>query len=359
MFKHLLRGFLMASALMTTSTMDAQGGPGPQQVILFPDVRLSVFGLPWFDQDSPLLCRLPVRSKSSFRKEIWDLARDPSGGRIRFRTNSKKLTLKARCENDYTMFHITSIAQNGFDLYVDGFYQGSTSAMGPDRKEVGEWYLGPPGVEKEVTLYMPLYKAVTIEEIDLDAGAQVKSPKPYRQAKPVVYYGTSITQGGCASNPGMSYPAILERRLNADFVNLGFSGNGKGDLSVAEAMTEIPASAIVLDYWANVLPEEMEKTLPPFVKRLREAFPRTPILLIGPYYTLQAGTNEAMQKVEKKFVAARKKAGDRHIIFVDGQKMISRKTAYALVDGIHCNTLGFQLMADALEAPLRKALFSK
>ena len=153
----------------------------------------------------------------------------------------------------------------------------------------------------------------------------------------------------------MSYPAILGRRLDCDFVNLGFSGNGKGDLSVARAITEIPASAIVLDYWANVSATEMAQTLPNFVTVLRQTFPRIPIFVITPYYTIQ-GNNEALKKVIVDFVEAREKARDRHIHWIDGESMISRSTAYALVDGIHCNTLGFQLMADRLEGPLGKAV---
>src|SRR6185503_9255524 len=195
------------------------------QIIPFPDQRLEVAGLPWFKEDKPNLYRLPIRLKSTFRKEVWDLAENTSGGRIRFRTNSGKLNLKAKCANEWTMYHITSIGQNGFDVYVNGLYRGSTQEIKADRNVVGEWELGEKGVEKDVTLYMPLYKGATIQQIELDKDATIGPPSPFKLKDPVVYYGTSITQGGCASNPGTSYEAILSRRLNADFVNLGFSGN--------------------------------------------------------------------------------------------------------------------------------------
>ncbi len=346
----------VASFLVLAPPVGAQEKPA--QAIAFPDPKLPVFGLPWFKEDSPLLCRLPARLKKTFTPKVWELARCPSGGRIRFRTNSRKLTLTAKCESDYTMYHITSIGQNGFDLYVDGFYQGSTQAVGPDRKEIGEWDLGPAGVDKEVTIYMPLYKAATIQEIDLDEKAEVNPPRSFAQPHPVVYYGTSITQGGCASNPGMSYAAILGRRLDCDFVNLGFSGNGNGDIAVAKAITELQPSAIVLDYWANVSAEQMGKTLSSFVKILREKFPEVPIFVITPYYTI-TGINQELKKSEVDLVTARQKKGDAHIQWIDGETMISRKTAYALVDGIHCNTLGFKLMADQLEKPLRKVILPK
>jgi hypothetical protein len=325
------------------------------QTIPFPDSRLEVTGLPWFKEDKPNLYRLPTRLKDTFRKAVWDLAENPSGGRIRFRTDSGKLILKAKCANEWTMYHITSIGQNGFDVYVNGLYRGSTKEIGPDRNVVGEWDLGTPGTEKDVTLYMPLYKGATVQEIQLDEKASVKPASPFKLAAPVIYYGTSITQGGCASNPGMSYEAILSRRLNVDFVNLGFSGNGWGDESLAKAITELRASAIVLDYWANVGPDQMAKTLPVFVKILRHKFPKTPILVTTPYYQTD-GPKEELKKVIKDFVTAATNDGDENIVVVDGSEMITPETAYGLVDGIHCNTLGFQMVADGLEMPLREAL---
>ena len=191
MKKALWGGLLMSSYLFLAQPL------GAQEIlsISFPDPRLTVSGLPWFKEDSPKLCRLPGRMKDRFPKKVWEMALCPSGGRIQFRTNSSKLILKAECESDYTMYHITSIAQNGFDLYVDGFYQGSTGMVGQDHRVSGVWDLGPQGVEREITLYMPLYKAVTVLEIGLDKKAEIKPPHPFAKPKPVVYYGTSITQG--------------------------------------------------------------------------------------------------------------------------------------------------------------------
>jgi lysophospholipase L1-like esterase len=227
--------------------------------------------------------------------------------------------------------------------------------VGPNGEIDQTWSLGPKGESREVLLYLPLYKGVVIQEVDLDEGAEIRPPAPFRISGPVVYYGTSITQGGCASNPGMSYPAIVSRRLNLDFVNLGFSGNGWGEEEMAKAMAEIQASAYVLDYWANVSTEDFRKTLPPFVKILRQARPRIPILVMGPFYQT-GGFDSEKKKAAEDFVSERRNAGDDRIAFVDGESMITEKTAYGLVDGIHPNTLGFQRMADGMEGPLKKAL---
>src|SRR5213075_673687 len=116
----------------------------------------------------------------------------------------------------------------------------------------------------------PLYKPVTIKELSLDTDARLEPPTPYAIRKPIVYYGSSITQGGCASNPGGSCQAILERRLDADFVNLGFSGNGLGEPALAEVICELDPSCIVLDFWGNPSADQYAAALPVFVKILRQ-----------------------------------------------------------------------------------------
>ena len=180
-----------------------------------------------------------------------------------------------------------------------------------------------------------------------------------------IYYGSSITQGGCASNPGGSCQAILERKLNADFVNLGFSGNGLGEPALADAIRELDASCIVLDFWGNPSPEQYANALPVFVDRLREKRPDVPILVTGPFYFPSEEANAAVARSQETkrrfahdFVESRRKKGDHKIMFVDGLKMLNRDQTSGLVDGVHCNSLGFYFNAQGLEPFLRKALRS-
>ena len=227
---------MLPVVLSATTFLPANAEQMPvRQRIAFPDVRLEVFGLPWFSEDKPALRRLPLRLKDRFRSPVWDLAQDPSGGRIRFRTDSTTIGLIAENPGFSNMHHMASVGENGFDLYVGRDYVGSAwpDASGKISKE---WRVGRERRMRDITLYLPLYKAVAIQELSLDADAQLERPKPYAVPKPIVYYGSSITQGGCASNPGGSCQAILERNLNADFVNLGFSGNGLGEPALAEAI---------------------------------------------------------------------------------------------------------------------------
>jgi len=332
------------------------------QRIAFPDARLTVNGLAWFDEDKPVLRRLPLRSKESFRPPVWSLAQEPSGGRIRFKTDSAKVGIRAQNPDTSGMHHMTTIGQSGFDIYVNNEYLGSAW---PDKSGniVKEWQVAKDHAWRDITIYLPLYKGVTISEIVLEANAKIEPPAPFSLKKPVVYYGSSITQGGCASNPGMSYQAQVSRWLNLDFVNLGFSGNGLGEPALADAVSEIDAACFVLDYWGNPSPEVYRETLPKFVETLRKKYPRTPIIVTGPYFfpseTLTAQNEGALAQKRKtagEFVIKQRRAGDKYISYIDGREMLSREQAFGLVDGVHCNSLGFYFCAKGLEPHLRKAL---
>lgn len=330
--------------------------------IAFPDARLTVSGLAWFGEDTPALRRLPERLKDTFRAPVWSLAQQPSGGRIRFRTDSTKIAIVAQNPDASTMHHMTTIGQSGFDLYVNGEYINSAW---PDKtgKIAKEWSAGVKRELRDVTIYLPLYKAVTVKEIVLEKDAKLVPPPPFALAKPVVYYGSSITQGGCAENPGLSCQAIVSRWLNLDFVNLGFSGNGLGEPAVAQALAEIDAACFVLDYWANPSPAVYKETLPGFVDILRAKYPKTPILIPGPYYfpaeavsPETKGRQDEKRQIAREFVESRRQAGDAFIGYVDGLEMLSREHADGLVDGVHANSIGFYFCAKGLEPHLRRVL---
>ena len=76
--------------------------------------------------------------------------------------------------------------------------------------------------------------------------------------KPIVFYGTSITHGACASRPGMVHTAILGRWLDMPVVNLGFSGNGRMDQAVGEFLVQVDATAYVIDCLPNMGPERCD-----------------------------------------------------------------------------------------------------
>lgn len=330
--------------------------------IAFPDARLTVSGLAWFKDESPALRRLPTRLKATIPPKAWNQAEAPSGGRIRFTTDSLTVAVIAHGTTHPPPAHITAIANGGFDLYVDGGYFGSVApdAHGDIRHQ---WTIGRTAASREVTIYLPLGRPITVNEILLAPGARLEAPRPFALARPVVYYGSSITQGLAASNPGAAYQALLSRWLNVDFVNLGISGNGLGEPALADATAEIDAACFVVDYWANPTTAVYRATLPKFIEILRAKHPLTPIIVTGPYYNPsedqpgEAGARQIEKRVvAREFVAARVKAGDAHIFHVDGLEMLSKAQADGLVDGRHANSLGFYFCAKGLEPHLRRAL---
>jgi hypothetical protein len=332
-----------------------------------PDARLEVNGLPWYQENEGQLYRLPVRLKASLPKDVWNLGMSPSGGRIRFRTDSNRLAIRVEYPSAPNMANMHAFGQTGVDLYLDGVYRGTTIA--PKEAKPGEvvervyFDLGDkPAIEREVTLYLSLYKPVKVLAVGVRKDAHIMKAKPFALAQPVVFYGTSITQGGCASRSGMAYQAILARAWNLDYVNLGFSGSGKGEPAVARAVAEIGASCFVLDFAQNNRTvESLKAVYDDFIGTLREKHPDTPIVAITP---ISGATEQLVAKSElegmrahiRQVVSRRIANGDQHLQLIEGTDLIGPERLDAFVDGTHPNDLGFQWMADGIGLRLAKVL---
>jgi hypothetical protein len=327
-----------------------------------PEVEID--GLPWFAPNQGELFRLPLTLEKVVRPAVWNLAKSPSGGRIRFRTDAAAIAIRLEYPSPPNMANMHAFGQTGVDLYADGAYIASAIAdkdAAPGKTYEKVLFTGMPRAEREIVIYLPLYKPVKVLGVGVDPEAHIKKPRAFALSRPVVFYGTSITQGGCASRSGMSYQAILGRMLNIDFVNLGFSGNGIGEPEMAQAVGEIDAACYVLDFAQNNQNvASLEKVYAPFLATLRAKHPDTPILAITPIYAAR----EAMGDVELqrmrdhiRLVVSRAIAsGDRHLQIVEGTDLLGPSQADGLVDGTHPNDLGFQGMATGLASRLRKFL---
>ncbi len=354
--------FLIAAALPLISAADLQW-------MTLPNDQFEVDGLPAYKENGGLLIRLPLALKTVVRPEVWSLSQSPSGGRIRFRTNSKKLAIRLEYPGAPNMANMHAFGQTGVDAYVDGTYI-STAVADKDsgKTKVNEKqyfdFSAKPVAMREIVLYLPLYKGVKVLGIGIDADAKLAPAKKFSLPLPVVFYGTSITQGGCASRSGMSYQAILGRKLNIDFVNLGFSGNGKGEPEMAAAVAAIPASAYVLDFSQNNgTLESVAQVYGPFLDTVRKKNPNTPIVAITPIYMSRESSLEAsapdvesMRVHIRKVVSQRIAAGDANLQLVEGTDLLGPTQGDGLVDGSHPNDLGFQWMADGLAGRFRKLL---
>jgi hypothetical protein len=325
------------------------------------DSRFDIHGAPWLAENKGELIRLPRRLKDEIPQAVWNLGESPSGVRLRFRTDSTSLAIKLSYPSPPNMTNMHAFGQTGVDLYIDGVYR-STAIAPRDNKEGTPiehvFFQNLSRQEREMTLYLPLYKPVKVLAIGLDADAKVSKARRFATAKPVVFYGTSITQGGCASRSGMSYQAILARQLNLDFVNLGFSGNGKGEPAVARMVAEIDASAFVLDFSQNnPTVESLREVYEPFLMTVREKHPKTPIIAITAIASSRETPRlEQMRAHVRDVVKRRIDQGDRLLTLVEGPALLGPDRLDGLVDGSHPNDLGFQWMADGLAPHIAKVL---
>jgi len=331
--------------------------------ISFPDSSFEVNGLAWFDENTPDLFRLPKRLKEIVREPVWTLAQSTSGALIRFKSDCSTLAIRYENLHMSGMKNMHVFGQSGVDLYTDNTYIGT--AIHGKEIDVEHIYFKNASPElREHVLYLPLYNGLKIKAIGTNSNATIKKPSPFAIPKPVVFYGTSITQGGCASRAGMSYQAILCRNLNLEHVNLGFSGNGKGEKEVADAVAEIDASCFVLDFMANNKNwETLEKVYEPFVRTIREKHPTIPIILVTRIYAARESSllgshefieakRDVIRKTYKKLIAE----GDKKLSLIEGYSLLSPNEVDGLVDGSHPNDLGFQLMADRLAPIIAKTL---
>lgn len=322
-------------------------------------------GLPWFAENGGELFRLPVKQKESYRKPVWELAQSPSGGRIRFCTNSATLAIRLEYPEPPAMSNMHAFGQTGVDLYADGIYRGTAIAGRDSRPGLTQehvFYKDQPRVDREIALYLPLYMPVKVLGIGTDADARVQPATRFAIPKPIVFYGTSITQGGCASRSGMSYQAILGRMLNVDYVNLGFSGNGRGEPELAASVAAIDASAYVLDFAQNnPSVDSLRQVYAPFLETIRSKHSKTPVIVVTPIYASHESWGpdarlDGMRELIRSAAARRVAAGDTNLQIVEGTDLIGPSRDAGLVDGTHPNDLGFEWMAEGLAVRLAKML---
>lgn len=321
----------------------------------------TVYGLILPDETETRFCRIPSAVAEAVSETVRALYRNTSGGRIRFRTDAKRLYLRARFPGTVSLGHFAQSGITGLSVYVekDGrdVFAGLLTADRQTQLE-GEADL-LSGDMKTVTVYMPLYNDVEQVTIGLDDKAEVLPDTGYAFPKPVVFYGSSITQGGCASRPGSDYAAILSRRLGFDYRNLGFSGGAKGERAMAEYIASLPMRAFVLDYDHNApSPDELARTHEPFFRVVRRAQPELPVVLISKPDPDRNEDNRARFAVIRKTYENAVADGDRNVYLIDGSTFFADAVSIndPTVDRVHPTDLGFYLMAQGVEPILKQIL---
>ncbi len=323
------------------------------------DERISLHGVFY---ENGKYRRMPENVASSVSKGIAYSHSMTTGGRVRFKTNSPYVAISVRYGAIERATNFSLLGTAGFDLYetMDGKQTYVGAFIPPiDVMDTFESVLDLKTSEThELTLNLPLYSEIKELYIGISEHASLESCSPYKHTLPIVYYGSSITHGACASRPGNSYPAMISRELDTDFINLGFGGNAKGEENMARYVAGLEMSAFVYDYDHNSpSPEYLEATHEAMFRIIREARPTVPIICLSrPKKKLSNREIERLHIIEttyKKAVAI----GDRFVSFVPGSELVDDFASESCrVDDAHPNDLGFFFMAKRIGEELKKFL---
>lgn len=313
--------------------------------------------------------RLPESLHGVVRDPVWDLGCNSSGLYVRFRSDAPEIYARWT-NNGNHMPHMTDCGTGGLDLYalLDGNwrYVGSGFNWGPISSSHERMLVGNmEPLMREYMLYLSLYDEVKTLELWVPEGYVIEEPRAASPSPlgPVVMYGTSILQGGCASRPGMAFTNILSRRLDRTVINLGFSGNALLDFEIAQLMASVPSpSVFVLDYVPNASAGQIQEKGEKFFHIIRDAHPDVPVIFVeDPAFAHAAVDQEIAREVAEKNAAQHalfrklKDAGEKRIYYVPSEGMTG-DDGEAFVDGIHFTDLGMVRYVDHIEKTLKKAL---
>ena len=345
--------------------------------IVFYDVRRAPMKLYGLDtpKEGEWFKRMPDEAAMATSEGVNHLNTMTAGARVRFSTDSKYIALKVRMPAIHKMYHMPTTGISGFDLYIDT-PEGSyfRAVLAPDVNfEKGEFecITELPGEGyNDYTIHFPLYDRVAEVFVGVQESARMGSGKDYKyDGKRIVYYGSSITEGGCACRPGMAYSNIISRRFNIDHLNLGFSGNAKGEDGMIDFIASLDPLIFVCDYDYNAPNlEHLEPTHRKLCRTFREKHPDTPMIMVSKpnfverhhdwSFVSSAPRRAAIFDHYMEFI----NEGDRNVYFIDGESLFMN-TMYdpndCTVDGCHPNDLGFYLMAERIGNTIQQILMKQ
>ncbi len=332
--------------------------------------QIAVNGLPWYQQNDRQFIRLPLVEKDNITPAAWWMSKCPSGARVRFKTDSSSLKLRIchGMENSdrLAMWHMSSVAVSGIDLYIGPpenmtFWKTTNPQSGSEAYE-HIYFENLAKKTREFTLYLPTYAELSELSIGINDDATLATPTPYQYEKPIVFYGTSITQGACAGRGANTFVSRISRQLNCDVVNLGFSGSGCGEPIMAELMSQIDASIYVIDSVANMNTKIMQERYENLIGLLRKNKPETPIVLMTKiHFAYEVEPAQAQEYIEQhkplfETYEKMKAAGDKNIYLFDAGAIIPTGKNHPTADGIHMLDTGFEKITGQLAPSLGQIL---
>lgn len=348
--------------------VDFKSNPEEKKIRYELPPQKSVFGI-YHNEEG--FNRIENKYQNIVRNPVWSLSKHSSGLSVRFKTDSPFIWVKWKNKQNRKMSNMNNIGANGLDIYVlnDSIWQFIDSAI---PESTNNEYLIAKNMDKtmkDFQINLPLYSDVEKLEIGVDSTSEILWDN--RNENPIVFYGTSITQGASASRPGMAYPTIVSRIVNKETINLGFSGNGKFEIEVAEILCEINAEIYVIDCTPNSPPELIKKNALDFIKKIKECNPNTPILLMESIIREEAYFNNADENtfgglafIESQNTELRKifeeatSMGINNIYYLEGKNLIGVDHD-ATVDGTHLSDLGMYRIAHVVSNKIEEILIRK
>lgn len=328
-----------------------------------------IYGL--FQPEEPgVFRRMPTEVAETVSKRVRLLHTNTSGGRLRFVTDSPYIAVGAVYPPmEFPSARTAAFAAAGafsFDLYTDGQYcrilwpmeleqRGSVVSFDiPEGQYESFCKLGEQK-RRQITLNFPSFINISEVYIGLQKDSTLEPAPEYVNEKPVVFYGSSITQGACASHPGNIYQNILSRKLNFDYLNLGFASGAKAEDAIIDYLCSLDMCMLVFDYDHNAKDIEFLKaTHLPALRKLRAAHPEIPFVVLS---RPNRDPSEEKARERAQLIAENCRIianeGDAPVHFVDGQAIFcSYDSEMMTIDGTHPTDLGFYCIAEALYAPM-------
>jgi lysophospholipase L1-like esterase len=326
------------------------------------EAPLRLYGLNHIELNKGEYWRLPTELIAKM-PQYELLGRRAVGSRLRFCTDAPKVHIRFTMSDEKVDRAMGLPAAAGIDVYIgsgpDSRYAGYVAPAVYGYKDISiEGEIIKKAAMETVTLNLPRNEALSSLEIGVGDEYAIEASPEYRIKNPIVFYGSSITEGGCAPRPGTAYTSIVARWLDADYYNYGFSGRAKGELVFAEFIAgHENMSAFVMDYDHNApSPEHLAQTHRPFFELIRKERPTLPVVIMTrPDFDRDPEDSELRRRVVYETYNAAVLSGDKNTYFVDGQQFFGQYGRdECTIDGCHPNALGFMRMAEVVYPLLRR-----
>ena len=314
-----------------------------------------------YDYENKRYCRMPNDiAKTVSERAVW-LSTFTAGGRIKFKTNSKTLALKVMYPNLANMQTMSLVGSSGCGIYVEedgkSVYYNSIYPTQENKTGYDGVIYFKDDYDKEITIYTPLYNRVSEIYVGIDIGARLEKGTEYANKKKILYYGSSITQGGCVSHAGNTFPAYISRWINCDYINLGLSGSAQGEESMARYLASLKPDVFVCGYdynAANV--EHLKVTHERLFKIFREQNLNTPVVIVSkPNFDSNSVKDRERRDIIFTTYNNAKLNGDNNVYFIDGESLFNKEDRDACtVEALHPNDLGFYRIAQVLYQVLKE-----